>query len=90
MSSSTMITSSTTTNVTLQFPVDKFVFYFSVDFPYISGSNSSKWPIRCYVRLQPSLFNVNAGQGGAASLVQISNSYGSDGGHTTSEVFLLR
>lgn len=74
----------------LRTTMHEFVFYFSVDFPYISGTNNSKWPIRCYVRLQPSLLNVNAGPGGAASLVQISNSYGSDGGDTTSEVFLLR
>ncbi|KAL5013817.1 hypothetical protein ScPMuIL_008087 [Solemya velum] len=61
----------------------------SPEFPCLYGTGHSKWPIRCFAALD---FNVNAHQGGCASLLFISNSYGShdNAGHTTSEILLVR
>lgn len=50
------------------------------------GKNNSKWPIRCFVKLN---FNVNAHQGGCAGLYFNSCAYGGKGEESTAEIFLV-
>ncbi|XP_060078987.1 uncharacterized protein LOC132558436 [Ylistrum balloti] len=57
------------------------------NFTALYGRNSSKWPIRNYVKLD---FPVNANYGGGAALLLCSNQYGGKGPETTAEIFLLR
>ncbi|XP_064632184.1 uncharacterized protein LOC135490720 isoform X2 [Lineus longissimus] len=53
----------------------------------IAATCNSKWPIRCYGKLN---INVNASYGGSAALALVSCAYGEDGNGSTGMLYLLR
>ena len=66
----------------------KLILVILAEVPCPYGFASSRWPIRCYVSLEPEV-NVNSGFGGGVVLLQVSNNYNNKD-NTTAEVFLLR
>lgn len=64
-----------------------FTSYLFSDIPAcLYATNGSKWPIRCFAKLD---FNVNAHHGGCAALYVNSCAYGGKGEETTAEIFLV-
>ena len=55
--------------------------------PCLYAKNNSKWPIRCYAKLN---FNVNSHHGGCAGLYFNSCAYGGKGEESTAEIFLVK
>ncbi|ELU12329.1 hypothetical protein CAPTEDRAFT_189472 [Capitella teleta] len=57
------------------------------EFAVLRNDSWSKWPIRNFNKIG---LNVNAGNGGGACLVQVSNSYGGGDAENTAGLFLFR
>ena len=55
--------------------------------PCLYAKNNSKWPIRCYAKLN---FNVNSHHGGCTGLYFNSCAYGGKGEESTAEIFLVK